>query len=188
MPIPPPSVPSEPDLCLYTSWRGLLGAWFTPIVLLGLGGAALWEGGWRGFPALLLVMGAALSAVALLDYPYRVTVSATGIARHTVLRDQVLRWDGLVALERTRPATTTVMRNMTERGSDLQVSGGLVARGPGRRRWLLTDRVESRLEYDRLDALLRDLGAPVELGAARPHAEATPTFLYRRRDLRRNAG
>ena len=183
MPIDPPSAPSEPALELHTSWRGLLGAGFTPSALLGLGGLALRDGGLRPFPLLLVAVGGALLLVALLDYSYTVRLDARGIARRTVIRTQVLPWSRLVALERTRPATATVMRNLTDRRADPQISGGLGARGRGRRRWLLTDRVESRSEYDRLRALLADLGEPVQLRAARPHAEAAPTFLYRRRGL-----
>ncbi len=180
---PTPSLPPEPDLRLYTSWRGLLGAALTPIALLGLGALALGDGGLRLLPSLLVLAGLGLLLVALLDYPYTVTVSHGGITRHSVLRTQTLPWEALVALERTRPATSAVMRNLTDRQADPQISGGLVARGRGRRRWLLTDRVESRMEHDRLVALLRTLGEPVELRAVRPHAEAPPTFLYRRRDV-----
>jgi hypothetical protein len=181
MPIPRPPTPSDPELHLHTSWRGLLGAWITPVVLLGVGSVAVGTGGLRAFPLLLVVLGTVLMLVVLVDYPHRVTVDRTGVSRHTLLRTQRLGWDQLVAMERTRPATSTVVRNATDRRSDPQVSGGLVARGPGRRRWLLTDRVESRIEYDRLVQLVSELGQPVEIGAARPHAEAVPTFLYRRR-------
>lgn len=179
----PPPVPPTPGLSLHTSWRGLLGAGFTPLALIGLGGLALWDGGLRLLPSLLVLAGLGLLLVALLDYPHTVTIRDAGIVRHSVLRTQTLPWDELVALERTRPSTSAVMRNLTDRQADPQVSGGLVARGRGRRRWLLTDRVESRMEHDRLVALLRALDGPVELRAVRPHAEAPPTFLYRRRDV-----
>jgi hypothetical protein len=49
------------------------------------------------------------------------------------------------------------------------VSGGLFARGHGRR-WLLTDQVESQEEYDRVRDLLRSLPSPVALRATRPTA------------------
>jgi hypothetical protein len=184
MSIPPPSRAPTPELSLHTSWRGLIGAVFTPIALLGLGGLALRDGGLRTVPLLLATLGAALILIALLDYPHRVTIGRSGITRHALLRQHVLTWDRIVALERTRPATGTVVRNMTDRQGERQVSGGLVARGRGRRRWLLTDRIESRAEYDHLTRLLRDLDGPLELRAARPHPEAAPTFLYRRRGPR----
>jgi hypothetical protein len=179
---PPPSVPPEPELRLHTSWRGLLGALVTPFALLGLGGLAIRDGGVRAFPLLLVALGVVLLLVVLFDYPHTATVGRQGISRQALLRTQLLPWDRLVALERTRPATATVLRNLTDRHADPQVSGGLVARGRGRRRWLLTDRVESRIEYDRLVALLAEMDGPVGLHAARPHAEAAPTFLYRRRE------
>lgn len=179
--------PSGPDLRLHTSWRGILGATLSPIALLVLGGLALLDGGFRTFPALMLLVGIALLVGVLWDYPYAATFSGVGITRHTALRSQTLPWEELVELERTRPATTTVMRNLTDRRTEPQVSGGLVARGRGRRRWLLTDRVESRIEHDRLRALLADLHEPVHLRATRPHAEAAPTYLYRRRDVGRSS-
>ena len=49
------------------------------------------------------------------------------------------------------------------------VSGGLVARGRGRRRWLLTDQVESRAEHDRLAALLDRRRATWSCGRHAPH-------------------
>jgi hypothetical protein len=179
--------PAGPDLRLHTSWRGILGAAFSPAALLALGGLALLDGGYRTFPALMLLAGVALLLGVLWDYPYAVTFRATGITRHTALRSQTLPWEGLVALERTRPSTTTVLRNLTDRHAEPYVSGGLVARGRGHRRWLLTDRIESRSEHDHLRALLADLDEPVHVRAARPHAEAAPTYLYRRRDVGRSS-
>lgn len=176
-------LPTGPDLRLHTSWRGILGAAISPFALLVLGGLALLDGGFRTFPALVFLGGIALLLGVMLDYPYAVSLRATGIIRHTALRSQTLPWEDVVALERTRPATTTVIRNLTDRRAEPQVSGGLVARGRGRRRWLLTDRVESRTEHDRVRALLADLDEPVHLRATRPHAEAAPTYLYRRRDV-----
>jgi hypothetical protein len=67
-------------------------------------------------------------------------------------------------------------------GEERPVSGGLVAHGrTRRRRWLLTDQVESRQQFDDLVAILATLPTDVAVHAARPHAAAPPTYLYRRR-------
>jgi hypothetical protein len=172
---------------LHTSLRGLFAAYASPAILVTLGLMG-WAGiGARPVPVTFILVGAALGAVVLMDYPRRVRFDRAGVHRICPLRRHSLGWERLASFERPRPSSTATLRNMTERPDETIVSGGLIARGTGRRRWLLTDRLESRDEYDRLRDLLDTLGSPVRLRAPRPHDGVPPTGLYRsarRRDAR----
>jgi hypothetical protein len=176
------SVPLPPDpevVTLHTSMRGLVSAFATPLILIALGVLG-WTGiGARPVPLTFLLVGAVLGAVVLFDYPSRVVFDRDGIHRVCALRRHSLRWDRLAALERPRPSSVATMRNLRERPDEPIVSGGLIARSTGRRRWLLTDKLESRPEYDRIRELLDRLGRPVRLRAPRPHDGVPPTDLYR---------
>lgn len=169
-----------PPVVLHTSWSGLSGAAITPVALAVIGGWSIAAGGASAVPVAVVVVGAVLGAVVLFDYPYAARIGADGVTRRCLARSHHLAWDRIVALERTRPSTMTVVRNLSGR-DEAQVSGGLVARGAGKRRWLLVDRAESRMEYDALQELLATADVPVVLRAPRPHATAPPTYLYRRR-------
>jgi hypothetical protein len=172
---------------LHTSLRGLFAAYASPAILVTLGLMG-WAGiGARPVPVTFILVGTALGAVVLMDYPRRVRFDRAGVHRICPLRRHSLGWERLASFERPRPSSTATLRNMTERPDETIVSGGLIARGTGRRRWLLTDRLESRDEYDRLRDLLDTLGSPVRLRAPRPHDGVPPTGLYRsarRRDAR----
>jgi hypothetical protein len=164
---------------LHTSLRGLLSAYVAPAILMALGVMG-WAGiGARPVPVTFLLVGVALGAVVLLDYPRRVRFDRAGVHRICLLRRHSLPWERLAAFERPRPSSTATLRNMRERPDEPIISGGLIARGTGRRRWLLTDQLESRDEYDRLRELLDTIGVPVRLRAPRPHAGVPPTGLYR---------
>ncbi len=179
-----PSPGGPPDrVVIHASLRGLAAGIVTPLALLLLGGAALLDGGPRPFPAVLATAGLVLGAVVLTDLPRRAEFDADGITRVCWTRRQRLPWDTVATLERTRPGSATRTRNLVDRreGRDPVVAGGLVARGRGKHRWLLTDRVESRAEHDRLADLVATLGSPVALRATRPNEAAPPTDLYRRR-------
>lgn len=167
------------QVVVHTSLRGVAGAVVTPLALLALGIGSTVAVGAAPVPIGLVVLGAGLATVTLLDYPRRAVFGPEGITRVCVARRHHLPWGRLVAIERTRPTTAASVRNLVDREGPAQVSGGLVARGPGRRRWLLTDRIESNLEYDRLEALLASLDVATNLRAARPHDGITPTDLYR---------
>jgi hypothetical protein len=184
-PLPAPLRPDGPErVVIHASLRGLAAAVFTPVALTLLGGAALTSGDVLLVPAGLVAVGLVLGVVVLVDLPRRAIFDREGLTRVCWLRRQRVSWSEVVAIERTRPSSTSVARNAMQReGSDreLRVSGGLVARGPGKRRWLLTDRVESRAEHDQLRALLGAIPRPVALRAPRPHEAVPPTDLYRRR-------
>lgn len=183
-PLPAPFRPAGPErVVVHTSLRGLLAAAVTPVALIALGAAALASGGSRAVPSLLLAGGLVLAVVVLADYPRRSEFDLTGITRVCWLRRQHIPWDRVVAIERSRPSTTSHARNLADRRSSSErvVSGGLVGRGAKRRRWLLTDRVESREEHRQLTALLERVARPVVMRAPTPHEGAPPTDLYRRR-------
>jgi hypothetical protein len=164
---------------IHTSVRGLLAAFATPVILVVLGLMGLASIGARPVPMTFLLVGAGIGLVVLFDYPSRVEFDRQGVHRVCPLRRHSLPWGRLRAFERPRPSSLATMRNLRERPDEPLVSGGLFARGTGRRRWLLTDRVESREEYDRLRALLATLGSPIRLRALRPHEGVPPTDLYR---------
>jgi hypothetical protein len=182
-PSPPPPAPDPDPVVVHSSLRGLGAGIVTPLALLLLGGAALADGGLRWFPAVLVLAGGVLAIVAVGDLPRRSVFDRDGITRVCWLRRQHVPWGRVLTIERTRPGTGARTRNLVDRreGREPVVSGGLVARGRGKRRWLLTDRVESRAEHDRLVALVASLEAPVTVRASPPHAAAPPTDLYRRR-------
>ena len=173
--------PDTDALTIYVSWRGLVAATVTPLAFVGFGSLAIAGGGFRGVPVGVVVVGLVLAVGVAWDFPSRVHFDRSGVTRVCLLRRHHLPWSSLVAIDRSRPNGHTTLRNLTIDRNDRQVSGGLVARGRGRRRWLLTDIVESRLEHDRLAALLRDLDLPVGLWASQPHDDVAPTHLYRRR-------
>lgn len=169
-------------LIIHGSLRGWANATISPLLLLLLGGAAMGATGSGPVPAALVLLGLLLLAVVVLDLPRHTRFTPEAVTRVCLLRRHTLAWDQLVAIDRTRPNTLTSARNLAERDrSARQVSGGLIARGAGRKRWLLTDNLESRAEYDALAALLERHEIPVPLRAVRPHADAPPTDLYRRR-------
>ncbi len=172
----------DDELVIHSSLRGWISAAISPTVLLALGAAAVGGVGFRPIPTTLLIIGALLTLVVATDLPRHTRFSTDGVVRVCLLRKQRLVWSRLVAIERTRPNTMNLVRNLAESDRDArQVSGGLIARGSGRKRWLLTYNLESRAEHDELARLLERHDIPVPLRAPRPHADAPPTYLYRRR-------
>ncbi len=174
-------VPDD-DLIIHTSLRGWFSAAISPTVLLTVGAAAMAGAGPRPLPLVLVATGSVLALIVAADLPRHTRFSRDGITRVCLLRRQHLPWERVVAIERTRPNLTTFVHNITEADREAcRVSGGLIARGAGPKRWLLTDNLESRAEHDALAELLHrhDIAAP--LRASRPHATAPPTHLYRRR-------
>lgn len=172
--------PAHAPVMLHTSWRGLLSAFLSPVLLLGYATLLLTARGPGSIAVAALVLGLGLGAVALLDYPHRTELGRDGVRRVCVLRTQLLRWSELVAIERAPGSARSALRRRGEDGQPKVVSGGLVARGLGRRRYLLTDRLESQQEYDEVRRLLDRLDVATNLRAGRPTTDAPPTDLYRR--------
>lgn len=204
-PRPADRTTEPPTLVLHSSWTGLAAAVVTPVLLLVFAAVMLAARGPRPLPVVLLVV-AVVSAVAVLaSFPRHSRLDAAGITLIRLGRRRHLPWSEVRAISRSpgtqaarsralrdpglpggrdaggRDGATSTPRRGGVTGEELPVSGGLVAVGPGRRRWLLTDQVESRAQFDALSALARQLDPPVPVRAERPHAEAPPTDLYRRR-------
>jgi hypothetical protein len=176
----PVPLPPDPEVVVvHTSVRGLVAAFATPLILVSLGLLGWSHIGGRPVPLTFLIAGLVLGSIVLVDYPSRVVFDRQGIHRVCPLRRHSLAWERIAAIERPRPSSAATLRNLRERPDEPIVSGGLIARGTGRRRWLLTDRLESRAEYDRLRDLLGRLGHRVRLRAHRPHDGVPPTDLYR---------
>lgn len=159
-------------IVLHTSWRGRSAALAAPVILLVLATVGVAGGGWHWFPLVLGLGGLVLGAIVAVDYPLWCVFGPEGIARRCGLRTERLAWDQVDSV--IRPAYTGRFGRM--RGP----TTGLVA-VVQRRRYLLTDRMESRAEHE---ALLRAVaawnrGMPVE--ASLPPDDHPPTWLYKRR-------
>jgi len=172
----------DDSLTLYTSLRGLLAVLGTPplLVLLGLWG--LTGSGGRTVALAFVTIGAVTGIAVLFGYPREVVVTSESIRLVGFLRVRRLTWAQVHGIERTRPTAAAALRSGRQTPGEAQrVSGGLLARGHGRRQWMLTDQVESAEEYDRLCAIVASSPGGVRVRAMRPHYEAPPTHLYRRR-------
>jgi hypothetical protein len=176
-------MPDRPDVVsLHASLRGLTVVFLSPLLLITIGIASLVRVGQHPVPLVLAGLGVVLLLVAALDVPHRVDFSRRGIRRVCLLRTAAVAWEDVVAIQRGRPTAASTLRNLRpDPNEEGQVSGGLLARGRGRRRWLLTDSVESQDEHDRLRELLATLPTPVAMRAPRPHRQAPPTDMYRRK-------
>lgn len=182
-----PSARQDPagSCVVHTSLRGLLGAVATPVILFALGSMAIVSSGAvRVIPVVLVAAGVVLGLIVALDYPRHTRFGPDGVARVCLARTQRLPWSAIQAIERTPRRTLARVRDLANRGSQPQVTGGLVARGVGRSRWLLTDQAESAEEHDRLAQLMDHLDVPTRLRARRPPEGRPPTDLYRPRRRR----
>jgi hypothetical protein len=165
--------PDPRPLVLHGSWRGRIFAAVSPVLLCSLGTFGLVLGGWHLWPLSLLVVGVVLAAVVVFDYPLWVVIAEAGIERRCLLRSQRLVWDEMTML--ARPAYSGWLRGLG-RGP----STGLVAE-IGRRRYLLTDRMESRAEYETLLRLIGIWARGTRVEATLPPDDSPPTWLYKRR-------
>lgn len=169
-------------LVLYPTWLGLLASSLVPPGLLVLGWAAFAVGGASPVAWTLVIAATVTGLWAGQQFPRHVVVGPDGIVRRCLLRTHHLGYDEVARIERApapRIATARALRSQDPE-ERRRVRSGLVAAGPGRRRWMLTDQPESREEYDRLATLLVANGG-TQLAATRPQPGVTPTSLYRRR-------
>lgn len=170
---------------MHTSLRGLLGAVATPLILLALGIMAMVSTATvRVIPVGLVAAGVVLGVIVAFDYPRHTRFGEDGVARVCLVRTQRLPWSTIKAIERTPRRTVARVRDLASRSSEPQVTGGLVARGVGRTRWLLTDQAESAEEHDRLARLMDHLDVATKLHARRPPEGRPPSDLYRPRRRR----
>lgn len=201
----PDRATQPPALVLHSSWTGLTAAVVTPALLLVFAGVMLAARGPRPLPLGLAAIALGATIAVLVSFPRSSRLDTSGITLKRLGRRRHLPWSEVRAITRGPGSQAARSRTLRGAGSDarsrpvargdqrssrrydatsgeeLPVSGGLVAVGAGRRRWLLTDQVESRAQFDALTVLARHLDPPVPVRAERPHAAAPPTDLYRRR-------
>lgn len=174
----------DPRLTLYPSLRGLLAVLLTPHLLILLGAWGL-ASGVNAVALGMIVLGVSTAAIGLFSYPRHVVVSPAGIELVSVLRRRRLPWARVRGIERTRPGSVRRLRARHAAGGTgvgpEGPRGGLLARGDGRRHWMLTDQVESPDEYDQLCAIVAAAPGQPRMQAARPDDGVPPTWLYRRR-------
>lgn len=161
------------SLTIHSSWRGLVGSYAGALIVFAAGCVAVAAGGTTVFATVLFLVGLILLLGVLFDYPVASTFDARGVTRRPLLRRQLLGWDRIDRLTRSRPSVRLSARRMTP--------GGLVA-VVGKRKYLLVDRVESPGEFDALGDLVAAATDHERLDdVLRPDTEVPPTWLYRRK-------
>ena len=146
---------------------------FGATILLAVGAFAVAIAGWRVIPTAILVVGVIAVIVVLFDYPIATPFDARGVERRMAFRRQLIPWDDVTRLVRSRPSFSFGVRKFTHGGFTANV---------GRRRYLLVDQGEGLDEFDRLDTLVEDLDVDVAFDEIQPPREgATATWTYRRR-------
>lgn len=162
------------QITIHSSWRGVVWSHVGALSVLLVGVITVSANGTRMVPMLVLAGGVVLTTGALFDYPVAATFDRVGVTRRAPLRRHRIRWERVDQLTRTRPGIFMSRRKV--------VRGGLTA-AVGKRRYLLTDSVESLAEHEALAALLdgHDLGFD---GLLHPPDDVAPTWLYRRRKWR----
>lgn len=175
--------PGQPSVTLHTTWRHLVGGAAGAVLVAIAGTYGVVSAGFNGVTTVLFVLGCGLVAVVLFDVPIAATFSSEGVQRRMLLRRQFFRWKPGDALIRSRPSIV--------RSDERLRQGGLVLRR-GRRRYLLVDRAESQDEFAELLRVVDAEGTPgadVDLSSVpAPPQHAPPTWLYRRRAWRSDAG
>jgi len=155
---------------LHSSWRGLVVNSIGALLVLAGGLLAVNRGGWNVISTSVFLIGVALVAVMLFDYPAATTFTERGVTRRMMLRRQRIEWESMGQLSRTRPGLTSGWRKVQH--------GGLVA-VVGRRRYLLVDRCESADEFDQLESVVGGRARDLLDEVPRPSEAADPTWLYR---------
>lgn len=173
----------RPSITLHSTWRFLVGSAIGAGVVVAAGTYGVLAAGFNVVTTVIFVAGWGFVGIVAFDLPIASTFTPDGVRRHLLLRRQFLAWEPGDALTRSRPS---VVRHEARLGQ-----GGLVLRR-GRRKYLLVDKAESRDEHAAVVALIDVPGAPGELvdvsGLPSPPSSAPPTWLYRRRIWRSDAG
>lgn len=171
------------SVTLHSSWRFLVGSAVGAALVAVAGTFGVITAGFNAITTVLLVAGWSFVAVVVLDLPVASTFDATGVVRRMLIGRRHLAWQPGDALTRARPSLVRHEERLRQ--------GGLVLRR-GRRRYLLVDRAESEDEFDAVVAVVDVPGTPgaeVDVSALpAPPRSATPTWLYRRRRWRPDAG
>ena len=137
------------EVRLYSSWRGLMLAFLSPCLLLGIAALAIQAEGLHVVATVILVIGVGMLLVSLFDFPIYTTFDANGIRRRTPLRTHKIGWDKVIAVNREEAAAVD--------------RAGPLAAAVGKRRYLLVDRTESFDEYQSLQQLLGEDGVETPL-------------------------
>lgn len=156
------------SITLYSRWRGIAAAFATPLLLGLVAASGFAVGGVHPVPIVISVVAVLLVGVALYDWPVSCSIELDGIVRRCLLRQQILEWDNVVAVQRARGALLS------------RAPGGLTAVVRPRRRYLLLSHVESRAEFDQVRALIEQWAPGLSVSAAEPGDKVPPTWLYRR--------
>lgn len=159
---------------LFSSWHGIAIVLLGPLALVAIGVLAMADAGVTHMAVVVTVIGAALEAASLFDFPLRCVVGTDGVERRCALRRHKLRWSAVDDLRRA--AGPRLRRGASH-------PGALVA-ALGHRRYLLVDRAEGPDEYDALVVRVRAWAPEVTVHARRPPDASPPTWLYRRRGRR----
>jgi hypothetical protein len=173
------SPPIDGTLTLHSSWRGILGSAVGASIVLAAGVVSVAGVGPKPVPLLVLAVGVLLVGGFVFDVPVSTRFDERGIVRRALGRHHRIGWERVDHLTRTRPRLRLSVTHMG--------LGGLVA-VVGRRRYLLSDRVESEPEFDGLIRSVERWAPGCGLaGLLRPPGDAPPTWLYRRRRWRPDA-
>ena len=156
---------------LHSSWKGIVLSGLGALIVFAFGAGTTFVGGGGAVSIGIFVLGVALVASGLFDYPIASTFRSDGVERRALLRRHLLPWDRVDQLTRARPALSG-LRNLTP---------GAITAKVGRRRYLLVDQCESMSEFDRLGEVLADRYESLALDEMLPPPTDTePTWTYRR--------
>lgn len=192
---------SPPSVVVHSTVRGVLIMLLCPLVVAAVGILAQIGGPGRTWPQVVAVAGFGLFAFGLFSFPHRTSFGVHGLTRHCLLRRHDLAWGDIRALERvaqpmgrTRAARRTISTANQARRAGVparggmteapQVRGGLMARGHGRRRYLLSDVTEGAGQYDAIAELVEAAPQGPAMKARRPAPDTPPTGQYLPRFLR----
>ncbi len=184
-PLGPQEQSADPRVVLHSTLLGTVTALLSPILLVALGAIAMNAVGVRPIPLLFVAVGVTTGAISLTTFPRRTIISSDGLTRVCWGRRQHLDWRDVRVVTRAPKNRRHAKQDLRARTRGEPVestaigASGLLAKGHGRRTWILTDQAESQLEYDAVAAIL-DLVPNTSLRARRPPADSTPTDLYRR--------
>ena len=86
---------------------------FGATILLAVGAFAVAVAGWRVIPTAILVVGVIAVIIVLFDYPIATTFDARGVERRMAFRRQLIPWDDVTRLVRSRPSFSFGVRKFT---------------------------------------------------------------------------
>ena len=147
------------------------------VLVLAFGLWLLVSQGFSILGVVVLLVGVAALVVLALDMPLATRFDALGLERRALLRQHHIPWDQILRIRRGRAG---VIRNRKQNHR-----GGLVA-WVGQRPYVLTDAIESQIEFDQLRSHLgHELADRLGVGSQlRPLKERPPTWSYRSKKWR----